>query len=1314
MYNSVIGYSTLGTTILGEAIIVVSLNTNIAVTADTTFDFVVTTSNYGTVSFSMTVLNGDTTIQSPANEYSLGLGSTPSIVDNCISNCDQPVSYETYDCLGAWPYCYTVSSNLTYVDGCNGYINQVEVWTFNLYDQYGNPYIAPENLSFVVTYDYQTFDDCPGCNVSGTDSATIPVYVGNSSGSWTFYPLTYNYCAVSSLCNGTCYSTQSNFNVSATPYNIEVCTVFTTPTPTPTETPAATPFVGSVTYGADANDACNNPIGSMSMVGNNTTFCSSTVFTATPWNSVATGNYVIQYGSNTLNVSHTFSTNYATVYGGGCQPCVALPTPTPTSSVTPVYFANTVNYGSNASDACNNPTGTIGVGGNGSTFCNSTTFTSGAFASLPSGNYVLEFGGNTLNVSTTFGNPIAIVFGGGCQACIAGPTPSQTPSQTPTNTPTPTSPLVYYQILDCNDSSTAYSIGYPAGTFSINERCTAVNVVTRTVIVIGSTTTLPGGLLYTLTSQGGTGCVSPTPTSTETPPPTPSQTQSPGASPSPTTTLTATPTTTTTLTATQTQTPSTTTTLTATPTTTPTLTATPTTTPTLTATPTTTPTLTATPTTTNTATPTQTPSPTPTLGYIVQMVDCSNNTNIFRFNDSTIPSTTGVTYYITNSTEFTGCATVVQNTGQGSLYNGVGVYFTATAGGCGDSVCPRSSNKAAELYKCSDGSIFYANVEGDTAFPGAAYLYNGDCYSFVEFSGPGGPDLGTPQFDSCEKCQPTPTPTNTQHATPTPTPTVSVTPSACTYTSFCFYTTLQSLSGYNGNYESTGLNYNSRLYYSGDGTTTGYIYHTGTFWCLSNSLGGTCLLQGATPCYENCPDISTNDYIGGICPTPTPTGVNCSIFDFGAYFDCDWEPIPTPTPSVPCSDEDFTLLSYGVTPTPTPTGDHCVGKGMSFSMSGYTPAVTPTVTLTPSVTLTRTVDVAGQVSYVMLDQTFSCTSVKVLVNCFSGEEIYVNDRLVYNEIEIIIGMSMLAVINGNYTCVTYTRDSESISSNAIVDQIIQIYSDCAYCSIIPTPTPTPTITSTTTSTPTPTATPTQTQTATVTPSQTASNTPTPSQTATVGTTPPPTPDNTPTQTPTQTQTPSQTPTYTPTTTLTSTPTPTPNWVYVYQSCSPINGLITQIIQTLPVSFITLGGNVFKDYYGRCWSYVGQYSLDYIAPAGINPITYYGDYFTNAPTAVYLDCNNCELVLPNPIVESFGDNVFTAGECYNQPNSYEETHFPSASFTQPSLVNGIARFNYSNGTTSDVPFYIGDLTVSDGSFTCGCSNDCYYVTSVTII
>lgn len=80
-------------------------------------------------------------------------------------------------------------------------------------------------------------------------------------------------------------------------------------------------------------------------------------------------------------------------------------------------FSNTVSYASSVCNACNAPTGTIGVGGNAATFCASTTFTSSSFAALASGNYVLVYGGNSLNVSTTLGSQTATVYGGGCQAC---------------------------------------------------------------------------------------------------------------------------------------------------------------------------------------------------------------------------------------------------------------------------------------------------------------------------------------------------------------------------------------------------------------------------------------------------------------------------------------------------------------------------------------------------------------------------------------------------------------------------------------------------------------------------------------------------------------------------------------------------------------------------------------------------------------------------------------------------------------------------------------------------------------------------------
>jgi hypothetical protein len=771
---------------------------------------------------------------------------------------------------------------------------------------------------------------------------------------------------------------------------------------------------------------------------------------------------------------------------------------------------------------------------------------------------------------TVAGNSTATISGdcGVCGDITPTPTPSETPTQTPTPTPSPTEGTIP-----------------PTPTQTSSE--TPTNTPTQT----------------------------PTQTSTQTPTQTQTSTQTPTQTPSetPTNTPTQTPTQTSTQTPTQTQTS----------TQTPTQTQTSTQTPTQTSTQTPTQTSTQTP----TQTSTQTPTPTITPGYIVQFVDCYNSENRFRFEILLPTIFIGSVYYITNSDDFFGCATVVETDGTGPLYDGVGVTFTQTANGCGDEVCPRVSNRAALLIKCSDSTVFYGNVEEDTAFVGAAYLYNGECYSFVEFSGPGGPNLDSPDYEDCSVCKPTPTPTSTPRNTPTPTPTVSATPPACEFTDFCFTTTLPSLSGYSGNYSIAG-NHNTKYYYSGDGINFGVIYYTGDYWCLSDVLDGDCFLRGSFPCNSNCPDISANDFIGGICPTPTPTPVNCGIFNFNAYFDCDWEPIPTPTPSVACDDVDFTFDTIGVTPTPTPTNDSCNSVGISFSMSGYTPATTPTVTLTPSVTLTRTVDIQGQVTFEMLDETFSCVSVKVLTDCQSGQEYYVTDSLVFNEIPAVIGITLLVDLNGEYRCVIYTRDDTNFSSNSSVGEVVQFYSSCEYCSTIPTPTPTVTTT--------PTITPSSTQTPT--PSVTASPSVTPSQTATVGTTPPVTP--TQTQTPTKTQT--------PTPSITASPSATPNYVYVFESCSPIspNVNLTQIIQTQALSITQQPGAIIKDLDGICWTYIGRFNTNYIAPPSTLPLTYQGNYFVGAPTTTYPNCQDCQSNSPNPVVWYVLENCNGATTAYS--------------------------------------------------------------------
>jgi hypothetical protein len=653
------------------------------------------------------------------------------------------------------------------------------------------------------------------------------------------------------------------------------------------------------------------------------------------------------------------------------------------------------------------------------------------------------------------------------------------------------------------------------------------------------------------------------------------------------------------------------------------------------------------------------------IGLTVQFEDCNDGSNIFRFHNGALPTTIGDTYSITDGIDFVGCATIVENTGQGSLFDGTGVIFTMTSG-CGDSVCPTiqspvllsATQSAATLSECVTGQIVYFNVDSDTAFAGAVYLISGTCYSFIQFGGPGGESVvGGPSYSRCIDCRPV-QPTPTPYSTPTQTPTISVTPAACPST-YCFYTTDSTLSAYNGNYYYTG-SYNGRSTFSGDGTSTGYIYYNNTAWCLSSSPTGSCLLQGASPCYNNCPDLSSNIFTSGVCPTPTPTPINCDTFDFTAYFDCDWEPIPTPTPSVACDDVTFDYETLGVTPTPTPS-KNCSGKSVIFSLSGYTPAVTPTPTNTATVTLTRTVDVGGSVNYTILDETFSCVSVKVLIDCNTGDEIYVNSGLVLSGTPATIGLTILAVIDGTLTCAIYERDDSNISSNAIVDEVLAFYNECSYCSVVPTPTPT------ITSSPTPTNT--------LTPSITVSPTPT------IGTTPPATP--TPTLTPM--------PTATPTKTVTPTPSATPNYVYVYETCSPISygsPLKTQIIQNQRVSFTLVDGTIFKDSLGYCWTYLGPFETDYIAPPTVIAVTYQGDYFNGASSNVYSTCEDCETVISRN-----SSNYVVNWQWINNNVVVGDNGFATGGAIQI-YVNGIAVVNQA-GTDTETTTYSGSFSLIPG-------------------
>jgi len=795
--------------------------------------------------------------------------------------------------------------------------------------------------------------------------------------------------------------------------------------------------------------------------------------------------------------------------------------------------------------------------------------------------------------STCSGNCIQYEF---CSVSVTPtPTTTQSPTLTPTNSPT--------------DTPTNTPTESPTETPTNTPTPTPDITATPTPTLTPDPTSSPTATIGSTPTQ--------TPTNTETPTETPTNTPTESPTETPTNTPTDTPTNT------PTESPTETPTNTPTPTNTETPTQTPTETPTSTAA------VTPTPTETPTNTPTFTQTPTQTQNFLYGFADCITLEE-FRFEDVTSSLIVGNTYLITGSTEYEGCATCILP-GSGPIYQGMGVTFTQMSG-CGDDICPRVSSKAALLVNCSTEAIFYANVDEDTAYVGAVYEYNNGCYRFEEFSGPGGPDLGGPDWGDCVSCLNN-TPTPTPYSTPTVTPTVSSTPLPCNSGDFCFTTTLSSLSDYNGQYTS-GSTYNGRLTYYGGSISTGVVYYytstTESYWCLSATLGGICLLKGSNPCYSACPDISFGSFESGVCPTPTPTPIDCNTFDFNAYFDCDWEPVPTPSPSVDCDDVNFQVTSIPLTPTPTPSGVFCTGKAVSFVINEI-PSGSPTPTPTPTITLTKTVDASGKVTFNIFEESFSCVSVKVLNKCGTDIFYYTSDPLVYNNTPIGVGMVMLAVVNNEIICVKYERDDSNLSSNSNVDTVLSIYGvDCSNCSDLPTPTPTQTPTQT--GTPGVSVTPTQTQS----PTQTPTTTQTPTSTPPPGLTPSATPRVTYSPTATPTTTPATSPTQTPTHTQTPTPSVTPNWKYVYSSCSAISPNVypTYLIQTSQSPIQPIVGNQFKDSQGNCWTYEGRFEPNYIPPPLTVTQTFSGDYFAGQPPITFTACTDCQTIGIPPCTEIY--------------------------------------------------------------------------------
>jgi len=693
----------------------------------------------------------------------------------------------------------------------------------------------------------------------------------------------------------------------------------------------------------------------------------------------------------------------------------------------------------------------------------------------------------------------------------------------------------------------------------------------------------------------GSCCVDPTPT------------------PTPTITNTQTPTVTSSVTPTNTETPTVTPTPTNTETSTVTPTPTNTETPTVTPTPTNTQTPTVTP--TNSLTPSVTPSNTTSaLPFdIYTFRECCNTNNIFRFSFVPGSMTVGQVFYVDNSLDFDGCAEVIPYEATGPIYLGASVTFIEQTS-CEDAFCPPCPTPTpTPIIYCSN--CFNYNIYNDNTFD--VLVQYTDCLGndnnvFVGQKNTVGvcacedtviaPDLVYVTYaGTCPGTTPTPQPTQTNTPTPSVTPTIGW--NYCPVEEYCLLTYFPETELYDGTYYSAGT-YNDRSYYLGD---FAYIYYGNLQWCLSETLGGSCILSGSYPYYGVCPDLCDDLFSSGACVTTTSTTNPCNVFDFEAYFDCDVS--TTTTTTIPCSATSVNVTFSAYTTTTT-TADPCVGVGGSITISGYT-TTTTTVPTTTTTTTTRDVVVSGDVTYTLVQSVFVCpTQTYAFQECNTNSMYYLESSNAFVDVDIITNYVYDMTINGIQSCYTYTGLS-TISPNATIGVVYGWHEDCSTCQNYPlTPTPTNTPTVTQTPTPTNTTTLTQTPTPTKTPISTLSNTPTVTKTQTLTPTNTPTVTKTPNSTPTNTPTVTQTPTKTQTPTLTNTPTPTNGVNFLIQRCSGGTIVVASNPLNLPTSgldLVSLTIDNTNPNYG-CWQFLGRTSLPVVGGLKVRK----GFYGTSCP------------------------------------------------------------------------------------------------------
>jgi len=488
----------------------------------------------------------------------------------------------------------------------------------------------------------------------------------------------------------------------------------------------------------------------------------------------------------------------------------------------------------------------------------------------------------------------------------------------------------------------------------------------------------------------------------------------------------------------------------------------------------------------------------PETFYTYSFQSCGDSTNKFRYENISAELLVGEVYYISGGFDFEGCAQVIELESIGPLYDGTGVTFTQQQDCYGvfcDNNMPtpvtfESFTPLSLSCTCIDYTV--SNLTSITDF-----VYYTDCYDQPQAF----PIAANSSISICAcqdtvtvgdgmmfvesgECPPIPeTPPPTPSVTPTMTPSPSVDWNLCNQ-SFCLVTYEPELDLYNGTYSVSGTSfYNGRYVFSGDVQGVIYYNSTNNVWCLSDTIGGTCLLSGPTPSYTSCPDLWNVIFSQGVCNTTTTTNP-CDTFDFEAYFDCDVPVSPSPTPT--------STPTPTPTPTPSPSNNICNFVVGDIDITPYT-TTTTTIPVTTTTTTICYSPVTGSETYSILDTVFVCPGTTLqFTNCQTNEVYYIEPSSLFNNVNLVVGYVYSFTIGGGEVCATY-NGSSSISSNYVIGGPVTLYLDCSECGSAPvpvsqSPTPTPTVTPTVTSTVTPTAS----VTPTITPTKTNTPTPTPS------------------------------------------------------------------------------------------------------------------------------------------------------------------------------------------------------------------------------